>query len=291
MPKALLQSSIRLHYQQLGEGPDVVMIHGLTGNLAVWQLKIVPLLWDHYRILTYDLRGHGYSDVPPNGYTPDDMATDLGDLLDALEIERASLVGHSFGADVSLYFALHHPERVRQVIAIEAALPAMIYLRSRDDWEGWDYWSDVLARSGFPVPPERRADVDYLLRKSLEMPKKWGPLNGLPRNPKHYLRLLDETTIAEDSQRVGTLTLDRLRDIQVPVQLIYNDGSAFVGTYHALYERLPHVRGVLLPRTEWGHFGPLEQPELVADKIRESLDSAGEGVRDSVREGVHGGVL
>ena len=47
------------------------MIHGLTGNLAVWHLKIIPMLWDHFRILTYDLRGHGYSDVPPTGYTLD----------------------------------------------------------------------------------------------------------------------------------------------------------------------------------------------------------------------------
>src|SRR5438874_937558 len=100
MPKALLKSNLKLHYQQVGQGPDVVMIHGLTGNLAVWHLNIIPHLWDHYRLLTYDLRGHGYSDVPSTGYSADDMATDLGDLLDALGIERAALVGHSFGADV-----------------------------------------------------------------------------------------------------------------------------------------------------------------------------------------------
>ena len=88
MPKATLPSGLRLHYQQLGEGPDLVMVHGLTGNLAVWHLRIVPELTDHYRVLTYDLRGHGYSDAPPTGYTPDDMAGDLLGLLDALEIER-----------------------------------------------------------------------------------------------------------------------------------------------------------------------------------------------------------
>src|ERR671938_233026 len=98
MPKALLKSGIKLHYQQIGEGPDLVMIHGLTGNQAVWHLRIVPSLFDRYRILTYDLRGHGHSDVPPSGYSADDMATDLEQLLDELGIGPVSLVGHSYGA-------------------------------------------------------------------------------------------------------------------------------------------------------------------------------------------------
>jgi len=274
MPKALLKSGLTLHYQQVGQGPDLVMIHGLTGNLAVWHLKIIPLLWDDFRILTYDLRGHGYSDLPPTGYSPDDMATDLGDLLDALDIERATLIGHSFGADIALYFALRHPERVKQVIAIEAALPAMIYLRSREDWEGWDYWSEVLERSGYPVPPERRCDPEFLLRMSLQVPKKWGPLQGLPRNPRPFLRLLETTTIAEDTMRVGSLTLDDITRIRTPVCLIYSESSAFLGTHQYLLDHLPQASSILLPRSEWGHFGPLEQPELVAEHILATLKPA-----------------
>ncbi len=75
MPKATLTSGLRLHYQQVGEGPDLVMVHGLTGNLAVWHLRIVPELADRYRVLTYDLRGHGHSDVPADRlHAPTTMA-------------------------------------------------------------------------------------------------------------------------------------------------------------------------------------------------------------------------
>lgn len=271
MPKALLENGVKLHYQLVGQGPALVMIHGLSGNLAVWHLQIAPLLWDHFQMLTYDLRGHGYSDTPPAGYSPDDMAEDLYQLLDSLEIERPFLVGHSYGADLALYFAYHHPERVKEVVAVEAALPAMIYLREREEWEGWDYWSTVLERSGHPVPADRRTDVDYLLRTSLAMPKKWGPLKGLPRNAGPFLRLLDTTTVAEDSQRIGSLTLERLPDIEVPVTLIYSESSAFLGTYDYLKSHLKRVRPLLLPPTEWGHFGPLEQPELVADCLLKYL--------------------
>src|SRR5262245_41521693 len=153
MPKATLHNGLKLHYQRVGRGPDLVMIHGLTGNLAVWHLKIVPLLWDHFRILTYDLRGHGFSDVPPTGYSATSMAADLEQLLDALEIEQADIVGHSYGADTALYFASRCPERVRQVVVLEAALPALIDLRTREDWVGWSYWAEVLEQSGLSVPP------------------------------------------------------------------------------------------------------------------------------------------
>jgi pimeloyl-ACP methyl ester carboxylesterase len=272
MPKVTVNDGLRLHYQEAGDGPDLVMIHGLTGNLAVWHLRIVPLLWDHFRIITYDLRGHGYSDMPPTGYSADQMAADLLGLLDALEIERPSLVGHSFGADIGLYFAYLHPERVAEVIAVEAALPAMVHFRSRDEWEGWDHWCEALERSGHPVPAERRSDVNYLLRASLDLPKKWGPLAGLPRNPEPFLRLIDETTAATDYERIGSLRLDRIPDIGTPVLLMYTEDSAFLGTHDYLLAHLPNARSTLLPATEWGHFGPLEQPEAVADHVLAFLE-------------------
>jgi pimeloyl-ACP methyl ester carboxylesterase len=281
MPKVTLPSGVKLHYQQIGEGPDLVMVHGLTGNLAVWHLQIIPAISNRFRTLTYDLRGHGYSDVPPTGYTCDDMAEDLLGLLDALEIERPPIVGHSFGADIALYFAAAHPERVSEVMAIEAALPAMIHLRSREEWVGWDYWCDILERSGRPIPPERRTDMDYLLRASVDVPKQWGPMNGLPRNPKPFLRLIDETSIAADYDHVGSLTVERIPGVLTPVILMYAQASAFLGTHDYLEAHLPNARSALLPRTELGHFGPLEQPELVAEEILAAFagrELAAEGV-------------
>jgi pimeloyl-ACP methyl ester carboxylesterase len=267
MPKAELASGLRLHYQQVGEGPDLVMIHGITGNLAVWHLQIVPALSERFRVLTYDLRGHGYSDTPPSGYSPDDMAGDLLELLDALEIERPVIVGHSYGADIALYFAAREPERVREVVAIEAALPALEASRRHDGWVGWSYWASALEQAGHPVPPERRSDLRYMIRATIDLPKQWGPLRGLPRNPKPMLRLLDETSLPEDYRRVGTLTLERVGSIETPVVLMYTEQSAFIDTFEYLNEHLPDPHPILLPRTQWGHFGPLEQPQAVADRI------------------------
>lgn len=274
MPKVVLESGVRIHYQQVGSGSDVVMVHGITGNLAVWHLHIVPALSEHFRVLTYDLRGHGYSDIPPSGYSPDAMAGDLLELLDALEIERPVVIGHSYGADIGLYFAASYPERVREVIAIESALPALEELRRHDGWVGWSYWADALEGAGHRVPPERRSDLRYMIRATIDLPKQWGPMRGLPRNPKPMLRLLDETTLPEDYREVGTLSLERIREIETPVVLMYQECSAFLDTYHYLKQHLPNAHPILLPRTEWGHFGPLEQPEVVVAHIQERLMDA-----------------
>ena len=67
MPR-IAANGLQLHVQQAGSGPDVILIHGLTGDLSIWFLcrAMVDLAVDH-RVTAYDLRGHGYSDVPPTG--------------------------------------------------------------------------------------------------------------------------------------------------------------------------------------------------------------------------------
>jgi pimeloyl-ACP methyl ester carboxylesterase len=272
MPKVALKNGTRIHYQQAGQGPDLVLVHGLTGNLAVWHFRIIPLLMDRFRILTYDLRGHGYSDMPRSGYTPTSMATDLVELLDALDIRKPAVCGHSYGGDIALYTALHYSERIRRVVAIDAVLPAMLGFDALESVKGREHWAEILEEHGHEVPPERRDDVDYLIRQSLLLPKKWGPLNGLPRNPKRFLELLDQTTVVQDYEDVGALTVNDFDKIQTPVTLMYVEDSAFMSSHDCLYARLPNVDSIMLPRTQWGHFGPLEQPDLVADHLRSIMD-------------------
>ena len=62
--------------------------------------------------------------------------------------------------------------------------------------------------------------------------------------------------------------------IETPVVLIYTEQSAFIDTFEYLEQHLPNVHAALLPKTEWGHFGPMEQPELVARAILERLPAA-----------------
>lgn len=265
MPKVNI-GALNLHYLTVGHGTDMVMIHGFLGNLAVWHLNIAPALRREFRITTYDLRGHGYSDVTPDGYTTSTLARDLKALLDTLGIERPILVGHSFGADICLHFALLHPERVDRVIAVEAGLAALVHERKDHAWEGWRYWVSKLEEVGLTVPPDKRTDLDYLLTLSLETPKFYGPARGLPRNREPLIRLIRNTTLLADYEEPGELTLEAIPRITTPTLLMYGDRSHFLGSFEYLRRALPNAVAVLLPGGE--HFGPLEQPELLTEQIR-----------------------
>jgi len=268
MPKINVNGA-NLHYISVGSGPDLVMLHGFLGNLAVWHLQIVPELKKHYRVITPDLRGHGYSEVTPTGYTCHDLAEDLRGMLDHLGVERPILVGHSYGADVCMYFALKYPERVSKFVALEPGLAALVHQRKDHAWPGWDTWAAKLSEVGLTVPEDKRTDLEFLLQLSLETPKFYGPARGLPRNREPLINLIRNTTLIADYEYVGDLTLDAVGRIQTPIQLVYGDQSHFLSSFEYLHKELPNCTPVLLPGGE--HFGPLEQPELLTRHMLEFL--------------------
>jgi pimeloyl-ACP methyl ester carboxylesterase len=249
------------------------MLHGLSGNLAVWHLRMVPLLQEHFRVTTYDLRGHGNSSMPPSGYTTRNMAVDLCALLDELGIAQADIVGHSFGADIALHFALIHPDRVRKLALIEPGIPALMQDRKHVDWEGWKYWAEILeSLTGVPVPIERRNDVAYMVRRSFEVPVVYGPLKGLPRRKDRVLKLLDTTTMTTDYEVVDELTLPNIATIPHSKLLMYDGASAWLSSFHVLKDLLQNCESVVLPGSELRHFAPLEAPEILVDRLLQFLD-------------------
>lgn len=102
---------------EAGSGEALVLVHGVGMNHAVWEPQIVDLA-DDYRVIAYDLLGHGDSAQAPEPTILAHLRDQLADLLDALGIESAHLVGHSMGSLVALEFALTAPERVQDVVAL-----------------------------------------------------------------------------------------------------------------------------------------------------------------------------
>src|SRR5262245_30345303 len=201
------------------------MIHGMAGNLGTWHLKIIPMLWNDFQILTYDLRGHGYTPRTEVGYTPAQLATDLKLLLDELEIEKTDVVGHSYGADIALYFAYLFPERTNSAVLIEPTVPAVIPILTRADLSHAAWPARLLVKMVVPIPKERRLDGEYLLEKALTLPLKWGPLKDMPATPaevENTRDLLLGTSITKDMVEIGPLPLEKLGEVYTPVHLIYD---------------------------------------------------------------------
>jgi len=97
------------------DAPAITLSHALGATLHLWD-DVAPALAGRYRVLRYDTRGHGGSEVPPGPYTLAQMAGDVVDLLDALGMARTHFVGMSMGGLVAMQLALSHPSRVQSLV-------------------------------------------------------------------------------------------------------------------------------------------------------------------------------
>jgi len=267
MPKANV-NGINIHYQTSGQGPDVVLIHGASANMAFWYMSSLPALIKEFRVTTYDLRGHGYSDVTPSGYTSADMVADLHALLDHLEIERAHLVGHSFGGVISLHTAVLHPERVASLVLADPEIPALRHLCNIKEWPYLEEWNAKLREFGIDVPDEKWDDLNYALRQSLYIPMAYGLRKGQKRKSKRLLRLLDNTTAINEFREFAGLTMDRIQQVKHPTLAIYGKLSPFLPVCRYLKENMPQCTSVIVPT---GHFHPGLEPEVFVDHVTDFL--------------------
>lgn len=113
---------MQLHYQTLGEGLPLVLIHGLFGSADNWG-NIAKHFAQHFQVISIDLRNHGRS---PHSESQSyaDMADDLLELCDVLELEKIHLLGHSLGGKVAMQFATQYPERLSKLIVVDMAMRA-----------------------------------------------------------------------------------------------------------------------------------------------------------------------
>ncbi|MEV5160232.1 alpha/beta hydrolase [Streptomyces sp. NPDC053728] len=109
----------RRAYRMAGEGPAILLIHGIGDSSATWA-ELIPELARHHTVIAPDLLGHGASDKPRADYSVAAYANGIRDLLGVLGIERATLVGHSLGGGVAMQFAYQYPERTDRLILVSA---------------------------------------------------------------------------------------------------------------------------------------------------------------------------
>ena len=112
--------AIDVAYTIEGEGPPLYMVHGIGSRRATWT-GLAPSLAREFTCVSYDLRGHGESPVPPTPYTLDDLVEDLEALRARLGHERIHVIGHSLGGMIGPAYARAHPDCVRSVTLLSTA--------------------------------------------------------------------------------------------------------------------------------------------------------------------------
>lgn len=121
---SILLPKLRLRYLDTENAQEarktLLLIHGLTANAVMYE-PLARLLTKDYRIIAVDLRGRGFSDKPETGYSMAEHAADIIALMDALDLKRCVVGGHSFGGLLTMFIAATFPERVERALVLDAA--------------------------------------------------------------------------------------------------------------------------------------------------------------------------
>lgn len=282
MPSAEV-NGVRINYLQVpcesgGACGDLVMVHGLATSLAFWYFSHAPAFSKRYRITLYDLRGHGRSGAPDSGYTAQNMAVDLRQLLDHLGIGRAHFIAHSFGGVVALHLACHHPDRFSSLIVADAHVSAVRRLK-RAKGEFVEKTQRILDRNNLsldaadPYFGYRLLSAAARLKvKNMDISREledlvsplWGK-NGT-RTAHQWLHLVEATRAEEELMGDDGVSLSSLGDLHFPIQAMYGERSPAMSTGEQLLDLWPHadfrrIRGA-------GHFFPLTRPDEFMESCR-----------------------
>lgn len=119
VPRALTVDGDRVVYRQAGQGPVLLLVHGMAGSSVTWK-HVMPAFARRFTVLAPDLLGQGASDRPRSEYSLGAYVNTLRDLMDVLGHQRATVIGQSFGGGVALQFAYQFPERCERLVLVDS---------------------------------------------------------------------------------------------------------------------------------------------------------------------------
>lgn len=273
---SLASREVRLNYLQFGGGEPLVLIHGLGANLSFWYFGAARILARTHCLLMYDLRGHGRSSMPREGYGLHQMVCDLVDLLDTLGIERADIAGHSFGGRVALALAALHPHRVRSVVIADTQIRALQPPVRLSEWAYWTSWKTELEAHGLVDLPSNDTVIDHSLLAKLSQAHSNIASQGRPRislrtrdmgdrGLERWQHLLARTSADREFADESFLVPSTLRTINKPTLLAFGKFSHCLPTADRLLECLPNARLIVIPGA--GHFFPVVKPRFFARAV------------------------
>jgi non-heme chloroperoxidase len=244
----------QLHYAEKGEadGQPVLFLHGWPDSWFSFS-RVLPLLPGRFRTLCIDQRGFGESERPGSGYRIEDLAADVVSFMDALEIDRASLVGHSYGSFVARCVALNNPERVDRMVLIgtgfAASNPVILELqdalRDLPDPIPVEFAREFQASTAYlPLPEEF---FERIVVESLKLPARLWPV------------MVDRLLKYDDSGQLAKISAATL--------LLWGEHDALFPRTHqdGVVKAVPGA--ALKVYEETGHCPNWERPERVAADI------------------------
>lgn len=255
------------------EATPLVFIHGLAASSGFWYGAGASVLTGQGPAVLYDLRGHGKSDTPEQGYSLSHMVDDLLAVMDAQHVFGAHLIAHSFGGMIALRAAVRAPERVRSLVLADtrirplqnrisiptAKLPphlaarlsemGIVGLPNSENGDGIDYLKTVAK-----IQLAAGSEADALLSGLYQHPG----LFRSRRNAQKWIALAERMSFAEDINASDSFTARDLQALTCPILALVGEKSPTKSSISALKTLCPKTYTVQIPGA--GHFFPLAKP-------------------------------
>lgn len=261
--------TLNFHFLEWGarNAPVLLCLHGTSMQASAWT-ALGTALQDRWRIIALDMRGHGGSDKPAQGYAISDYADDVAAFLDALDIPRAHLIGSSLGTQVAIDFAARHPERVDKLLLSD---PSCLIEQAAID----SYTALHLSR------PRRFANVDEALTFSRSLPQR-----QRFSDETHRFTLAGDLEPTADGGLAWRYALDPILQtfagltigqdaavaaVQASVLILRGTHSHVLSRANALYLLDHFPRAELVEFGECGHTIWGDQPVALARQVRAFL--------------------
>jgi pimeloyl-ACP methyl ester carboxylesterase len=292
-PREITLHGHRLVYRMAGEGPVVLLIHGVTGSSDTWR-DVMPWLAEHYTVIAPDLFGHGESAKPQGDYSLGSHASGIRDLVAALGFERGTVVGHSLGGGVAMQFAYQFPERCERLVLISSGglgREVNLLLRAAT-LPGSEYVLPVICHPRLMEAARRVGEAVGRLGirtapDLAEIARGYGSLADADAR-KAFLQTA-RAVIDAGGQRVSAR--DRLYLAStMPSLIVWGSGDPVIPAEHGeqAHREMPGSRFELFEGA--GHFPHLEDPLRLADVLIEFIESThpAEYDEDRLRELLRG---
>ncbi|MFW6415366.1 MAG: alpha/beta fold hydrolase [Thermodesulfobacteriota bacterium] len=258
-----LQDGFNLHYVTKGEGEPLILLHGYPANTFEWRRNIEALS-EHFKVYAIDQRGFGLSDkLEDADFKLPSYIMDLKGFMDAMDLEKAHLVGNSFGGGIAWGTAYAFPERVETVVAIDPIVyPFEIPLQfSLLKFPGASTFAGTFPRfnANWVLEDLCYYDVSKIDEQTIDGYSVQLHYPEARRTMTEFIK----TNKPEDYQGTGKL----LQEIQTSTLIIWGEEDQLVPTEHAhrMHEDMPNSSLQIIP--ECGHIPPEEEPEIVNKAI------------------------
>ena len=258
MPTLTTDDGVRLAFEETGRGTPVVFVHEFAGDLRSWEPQVRHLS-RRYRCITWSARGFHPSDIPddPGAYSQDRARDDVRAVLDALDIERAHVVGLSMGGFATLHFGLAYPERARSLVVAGVGYGAEPDQRERFRREA-DLTAQALRTEGMAASARAYSLGPTRVQFQNKDPRGWSEFADMLA--EHSAPGSAHTQQGVQKERPSVFDLaDEMRKLTVPTLIVTGDEDWPCLVPSVFMKRtIPSAGLLVVPNT--GHTINLEEP-------------------------------